>query len=198
MSIRTICVQYIGGGSILELPVTSENERLADALGIPCAKRELEHEVRKVVVYQPDERRQEFVTIGEDNKVLNVLLRHQDLPIMVVTPNGDGEYDTWYHEAIEASVEHILRASEVDKLYGSTFGLDYMRCYVDKGEVEDCIECWLWDSTSVSADTHMHDTRDFDAWNEAYDAWNEVYRPIARMMAEDMPWKDHVIIRAYL
>lgn len=192
MSIRTICVQYIGGGSILELPATSENERVADALGIPCAKRALEHEVRKVVVFQPDERRQEFVPVGEGNKVLDVLLRHPELPIMLLTPNGDGEYDTYYHEGIEASVEHLLRASEVDKLYGDTFGLDYMKIYDDISDVAECIEdVWLWDNTYTGANAYCQDAYDVDAWIK-------VYRPIARMMAEDMPWKDYVIIRACL
>lgn len=135
-------------------------------------------------------------------KVAQVIAEHPDLPLMCLAPSTPSDYDTYYHDIMGASVCRLLFPNEVNKLYSfpskglpngiafDYFGLNPERYYDDIDEVAEEIEDWLWDSTDVGAKEYRP---------EAYDmhAWIEVCRPIARMMAEDMPWHEYIVIDCY-
>lgn len=123
-------------------------------------------------------------------KVARVIAEHPDLPMMCLAPSTPCDFDTYYHDVYGASVRKMLLPLEVEKAYGSSYGLNAERYYSDIDDAAEDIEDWLWDSTDVGAKTYRH---------EAYDmhAWIEVYRPIARMMAEDMPWHEYVVIDCF-
>jgi len=84
----------------------------------------------------------------------------------------------------------LLSGAEVNRLYGSTYGLSFERVYDDVDEVAEEIEDWLWESTD--AGTIALRPEAFD-----YNEWVKVYRPVADMMAEDMPWHDYIVIDCY-
>lgn len=123
-------------------------------------------------------------------KVAQVIAEHPDLPMICLAPSTPSDYDSYYHDVCGASVQKMLFPLEVEKLYGDTYGIETERYFNDVDEVAEEIEDWLWDSTDVGAR---------NSWQEAYDmhAWVETYRPIARMMAEDMPWHDYIVIDCY-
>ena len=124
------------------------------------------------------------------DKVAQVIAEHPDLPMLCLAPSTPSDYDSYYHDVCGASVQRILLPLEVEKLYGSTYGVNPERYFSDVDEVAEEIEDWLWDSTDVGTNEYRP---------EAYDVhtWVEVYRPIARMMAEDMPWHDYIVIDCY-
>lgn len=120
-------------------------------------------------------------------KVAQVIAEHPDLPMMCLAPSTPCEYDTYYHDVCGASVESVIRPLEVENLYGGLYGLNPERYYADLDEVAEDIEDWLWDC-------------DHGLWlyqEEDSGAWVDVYRPIARMMAEDMPWQEYIVIDCY-
>lgn len=123
-------------------------------------------------------------------KVAQVIAEHPDLPMMCLAPSTPSDYDSYYHDVYGASVQRILFPLEVEKLYGDTYGIETERYFNDVDEVAEEIEDWLWDSTDAGAR---------NSWQEVYDmhAWVETYRPIARMMAEDMPWHEYIVIDCY-
>ena len=124
------------------------------------------------------------------NRVAQVIAEHSDLPMICLAPSTPSDYDSYYHDVYGASVQRILFPLEVEKLYGDTYGIETERYFDDVDEVAEEIEDWLWDSTDVGAKEYRP---------EAYDmhAWVEVYRPIAHMMAEDMPWHEYIVIDCY-
>ena len=123
-------------------------------------------------------------------EILGVISHYPNLPVMVLAPSTPSDYSTYYHDVYGASVQRILVPLEVEKLYGDTYGIETERYFNDVDEVAEEIEDWLWDSTDAGAR---------NSWQEAYDmhAWVETYRPIARMMAEDMPWHEYIVIDCY-
>lgn len=123
-------------------------------------------------------------------KVAQVIAEHPDLPMMCLAPSTPCEFDTYYHDVYGASVESILQPSEVEKAYGSLYGLNPERYYSDIDDAAEEIEDWLWDSTDVGAKEYRREAYDMQAWIEAY-------RPIARMMAEDMPWHEYIVIDCF-
>ena len=128
-------------------------------------------------------------TKGEE-QLRKLIAEHPDLPIKVLAPSTPSDYETYYFDAYCAEVCDLLFPNEVAELYGDSYGLDCERYYDDVDEVADEIEDWLWDSECGKA---LHG---FGA-NSLSDLWIEVYRPIARMMAEDMPWHEYIVIDCY-
>lgn len=123
-------------------------------------------------------------------EILGVISHYPNLPVMVLAPSTPSDYSTYYHDVYGASVQRILFPLEVEKLYGDTYGIETERYFNDVDEVAEEIEDWLWDSTDIGTKENRP---------EAYDmhAWVETYRPIARMMAEDMPWHEYIVIDCY-
>lgn len=122
------------------------------------------------------------------NRVAQVIAEHPDLPMMCLAPSTPSDYDSYYHNVCGASVQRLLFPHEVMKLYdGHTFYLDEGRTYDDLDEVADEISDWLWDNECGKA---LHRF-------EAAELWGDVYGPIARMMAEDMPWHEYIVIDCY-
>lgn len=123
-------------------------------------------------------------------KVAQVIAEHPDLPMMCLAPSTPSDYDSYYHDVYGASVQRMLFPLEVEKLYGDTYGIETERYFNDVDEVAEEIEDWLWDSTDIGTKENRP---------EAYGmhAWVETYRPIARMMAEDMPWHEYIVIDCY-
>ena len=125
-------------------------------------------------------------------KVAQVIAEHPDLPMMCLAclaPSTPSDYDSYYHDVCGASVQRMLFPLEVEKLYGDTYGVETERYFDDVDEVAEEIEDWLWDnkagtkgSKKVPCDT---------------ESWIKTYRPIARMMAEDMPWHEYIVIDCY-
>ena len=117
--------------------------------------------------------------------VRSVIDENDSLPLIVLAPSTPSDYDTYYHEVTGANVVDLLNARTVEREYGETYGLDPERIYNDIDEVAEEVEDFLWDSYRLA--------------NEAIDfaTWIPIYRPIAKMMAEDMPWKKFVVIDCY-
>ena len=121
------------------------------------------------------------------NRVAQVIAEHPDLPMMCLAPSTPSDYDSYYHDVVGASVQKILFPNEVAELYGDFYGLDSDRYYDDVDDVSEHIEdYWLWDNDHGKP---MEQTDD----NE----WVKVYEPIARMMAEDMPWHEYIVIDCF-
>lgn len=133
---------------------------------------------------------------GEE-QLRKLIAEHPDLPIMCLAPSTPCEYDTYYHDVYGASVEHLLFPNEVKKLYGDTFGMDFDRYYNDADEVtEQVLDYWLWDGDHGHELMEEHkDSSGRRHWD--YKHWSETYEPIARMMVDDMPWHDYVVIDCF-
>ena len=123
-------------------------------------------------------------------KVAQVIAEHPDLPMMCLAPSTPSDYESYYHDVYGASVQRMLFPLEVEKLYGDTYGIETERYFNDVDDVADEIEDWLWDNECGKA---LHG---FGA-NSLSDLWIDVYRPIARMMAEDMPWHEYIVIDCF-
>ena len=121
-------------------------------------------------------------------KVAQVIAEHPDLPMMCLAPSTPSDYDSYYHDVCGASVQRMLFPLEVEKLYGDTYGIETERYFDDVDEVAEEIEDWLWDSSSYGNGAGT--ISDFATWIP-------IYRPIARMMAEDMPWHECIVIDCY-
>jgi hypothetical protein len=121
-------------------------------------------------------------------KVAQVIAEHPGLPMLCLAPSTPCDYDTYYHDVWGASVQRMLLPREVEKLYGSTYGLNPERYYSDLDDVAEDIEDWLWDSSSYG--------NGVGTISEVA-TWVPIYRPIARMMAEDMPWHEYIVIDCY-
>lgn len=121
-------------------------------------------------------------------KVARVIAEHPDLPMICLAPSTPSDYDSYYHDVYGASVQRMLFPLEVEKLYGETYGINPERYFSDVDEVAEEIEDWLWDSSSYGNGAGT--ICDFITWVP-------IYRPIARMMAEDMPWHDYIVIDCY-
>lgn len=141
---------------------------------------------------------------GEE-QLRKLIAEHPDLPIMCLAPSTPCDYSTYYHDVCGASIERMLFPNEVNRMYPvpckglpnglafKYFGLNPERYYDDIDEVAAEIEDWLWDNTDGETKGKWPDAYEMHA---VYDmrAWVEVYRPIARMMAEDMPWHEYIVI----
>lgn len=121
-------------------------------------------------------------------KVAQVIAEHPDLPMMCLAPSTPSDYESYYHDVYGASVQSILFPLEVEKLYGDTYGIETERYFSDVDEVAEEIEDWLWDSSSYGNGAGTIDD---------FATWVPIYRPIARMMAEDMPWHEYIVIDCY-
>ena len=120
-------------------------------------------------------------------EILGVISHYPNLPVMVLAPSTPSDYSTYYHDVCGASVQKILFPNEVAELYGDFYGLDYDRYYDDVDDVSERIEdYWLWDNDH-GRPMLQHDDGE----------WHRVYRPIADMMAEDMPWHEYIVIDCY-
>ncbi len=108
--------------------------------------------------------------------------------MICLAPSTPTDFDTYYHDVCGASVEGLLRPLEVERLYGGLYGLNPERYYTDVDEAAEDIEDWLWDSGSYGNGAGT--VSDFATWAP-------IYRPIARMMAEDMPWHDYIVIDCF-
>lgn len=136
------------------------------------------------------------------NRVAQVIAEHPDLPMMCLAPSTPSDYDSYYHDVYGASVRKMLFPLEVEKLYGGTFGIDPERYFDDSDEVEDALTEWLWDQEhGIRYDraTRQWVLKDGRTEGGKYDdkEWQAIYRPIARMMAEDMPWHEYIVIDCY-
>lgn len=128
-------------------------------------------------------------------EILEVISHYPNLPVMVLAPSTPSDYSTYYHDVYGASVERILFPLEVEKLYGDTYGINPERYYSDVDEVAEEIEDWLWDSECGQFWDSEHQNLKCHDW--VTDGWVQTYRPIARMMAEDMPWHEYIVIDCY-
>lgn len=128
-------------------------------------------------------------------KVARVIAEHPGLPMICLAPSTPCDYDSYYHDVYGASVERILFPLEVEKLYGDTYGINPERYYSDVDEVAEEIEDWLWDSECGQFWDSEHQNLKCHDW--VTDGWVQTYRPIARMMAEDMPWHEYIVIDCY-
>lgn len=132
-------------------------------------------------------------------KVAKVIAEHPDLPMICLAPSTPSDYDSWYHDVFGANVKQMLFPNEVAELYGDFYGLNCERYYDDKDEVEEECYDWLWDNCGSDIDCHMpkpvclNDLCQVVAMNR----FAKTYGPIARMMAEDMPWHDYIVIECY-
>ena len=143
---------------------------------------------------------------GEE-KLRKLIAEHPDLPIMCLAPSTPCDYDTYYHDVCGASIERMLFPNEVNRMYSfpckglpnglvfSYFGLNPERYYDDIDEVAEEIEDWLWDSECGQFWDKEHQNLKCHDW--VTDGWIQTYRPIARMMAEDMPWHEYIVIDCY-
>ena len=121
-------------------------------------------------------------------RVRQVLDAHPGLPVLVLAPATPCDYSTYYHEVMGAGVCRLLFPSEVERLYGDSYGLNVEKTYDDVDEVEEDVYDWLWENVD----------NPFVGGLTAYGLpWRDVYGPVARMMAEDMPWRDYVVIDCY-
>ena len=132
-------------------------------------------------------------------KVAQVIAEHPDLPMMCLAPSTPTDFETYYHDVCGARVGGILRPLEVERLYGGLYGLNPERYYTDMDEAAEDIEDWLWDNTDVDAKTLDTDIYGMRTRIVSFDMreWEEAYRPIARMMAEDMPWQECIVIDCF-
>ena len=128
-------------------------------------------------------------------KVAQVIAEHPGLPMMCLAPSTPSEYDSYYHDVYGASVQRMLFPLEVEKLYGDTYGINPERYFSDVDEVAEEVEDWLWDSECGQFWDKEHQNLKCHDW--VTDGWVQTYRPIARMMAEDMPWHKYIVIDCY-
>lgn len=128
-------------------------------------------------------------------EILEVISHYPNLPVMVLAPSTPFDYSTYYHDAYGASVQRMLFPLEVEKLYGDTYGINPECYYSDVDEVAEEIEDWLWDSECGQFWDKEHQNLKCHDW--VTDGWVQTYRPIARMMAEDMPWHEYIVIDCY-
>jgi hypothetical protein len=128
-------------------------------------------------------------------KVTQVIAEHPDLPMICLAPSTPSDYDSYYHDVCGASVQRMLFPLEVEKLYGDTYGIETERYFNDVDEVAEEIEDWLWDSKCGQFWDNEHQNLKCHDW--VTDGWIQTYRPIARMMAEDMPWHEYIVIDCY-
>ena len=128
-------------------------------------------------------------------KVAQVIAEHPDLPMMCLAPSTPSDYDSYYHDVYGASVQRILFPLEVEKLYGDTYGIETERYFNDVDEVAEEIEDWLWDSECGQFWDSEH--QNLKCYDWVTDGWVQTYRPIARMMAEDMPWHEYIVIDCF-
>lgn len=133
------------------------------------------------------------------SKVAQVIAEHPDLPMICLAPSTPCDFDSYYHDVCGASVKKLLFPSEVQKLYGDSYYLDLDRTYDDMDEVEEECYDWLWDNCGRDIVGHapkpvclndIHEVR-------AMDTFAKRYGHIARMMAEDMPWHEYIVIDCY-
>ena len=128
-------------------------------------------------------------------KVAQVIAEHPDLPMMCLAPSTPSDYSTYYHDVCGASVQKMLFPLEVEDLYGHTYGINPERYFSDVDEVAEEIEDWLWDSECGQFWDSEH--QNLKCYDWVTDGWVQTYRPIARMMAEDMPWHEYIVIDCY-
>lgn len=129
------------------------------------------------------------------DKVRSVIAESTELPIILITSDYGGEYDSYYHDIDDIYVTSLLFPHEVERMYGDTFGLDEGKYYDDIDDVSEMVEnYWLWDNGhGFHSKTVRIGQTSFGASTAVRD-WIETYRPIARMIAEDMPWHKYVVI----
>lgn len=128
-------------------------------------------------------------------KVAQVIAEHPDLPMICLAPSTPSDYDSYYHDVCGASVQKMLFPLEVEDLYGHTYGINPERYFSDVDEVAEEIEDWLWDSECGQFWDSEH--QNLKCYDWVTDGWVQTYRPIARMMAEDMPWHEYIVIDCY-
>lgn len=120
-------------------------------------------------------------------ELVMAIMEHPGLPMLCLAPSTPSDFDTYYHDVTGARVCKMLFPDEVAELYGDFFGLDCDRYYDDVDEVSERIEdYWLWDGDHGNPMASNDDGE-----------WHKVYRPIADMMAEDMPWHECIVIDCY-
>lgn len=128
-------------------------------------------------------------------ELLAALMEHPDLPVIVLAPSTPSDFSTYYHHLWRVYTERLLFPQEVEELYGGYFGLSDERYYSDECEVQEAVECYLWDEQQATYDPKTKSWlpgRAAEQMDE--DEWGEVYRPIAAMMVDDMPWHEYVVI----
>lgn len=120
-------------------------------------------------------------------QLADILFRRTDLPIIISAPCTPEDFDYWYHEVVSVKVCSLLNTEDVEKEYGEAFGLPLERYYDDVDEVsERILDYWLYDND------HGKPMERFDD-----DEWTDTYKPIADMMARDMPWQEYIVIECY-
>lgn len=128
-------------------------------------------------------------------KVAQVIAEHPDLPMICLAPSTPSDYDSYYHDVCGASVQKMLFPLEVEDLYGHTYGINPERYFSDVDEVAEEIEDWLWDSECGQFWDSEH--QNLKCYDWVTDGWVQTYRPIAHIMAEDMPWHEYIVIDCY-
>jgi len=123
-------------------------------------------------------------------KLRDVIAANPDLPIIVLSHEVGGDYDSYYQDVTDVSVEDLVFPNEVESLYGDTYGLNPERFYADVDEVQDDIEGWLYDND------HGSEFYKGAGFANQYFDWVKVYGPIAKMMAKEMPSHKYIVIEA--
>lgn len=114
----------------------------------------------------------------ENEQVRSVLNANPTLPIVLLTEavgNWD-DYQYYYHEGIEAKVEWLLNADRLHDRLGTAFGLRLEKIYSDEDKAAEDISEALYDNGRLP-------------WDDA----SECDR-IARMIVDDLPWEETVVI----
>ena len=144
--------------------------------------------------------------LGRAAKVAKVIAEHPGLPMMCLAPSTPSDYDSYYHDVYEASVEYILKPREVERKYGTYCGLsDERYCTDETDAVEDVAE-WLfegWYDVAVRHGmfdgplglTESNDDR-LTAFIGADDSYTaaDLSENVARKIVEDMPWREYIVI----
>ena len=145
-------------------------------------------------------------------QVRDVLDAHPSLPIMVLAPSVPTDYDSCYHDVIDADVQYVLQPDDVHranahKANDGYVGLDYEKFYTDEDDAVEDVSEWLFDVWYNEAIRHGMPFRSpygeptqSDALTEFCGASSDMGNfsdTVARAMVRDMPWREYVIIYCY-
>lgn len=144
-------------------------------------------------------------------EIRNLLEEHPNLPIMVLAPSVCGDYDSYYHDATDASVVGILKPDDVKRQCGDYEGLNPEKYYNDYDDAaEDVSEClfdsWMDHAIRHGCEPFHKDKAPDDILTEfcgyEYDYTHDVSMAtmadnLASEIVNYMPWQDYIVIKCY-
>lgn len=136
-----------------------------------------------------------------DNQLRELIAAHPDMPLIADCPALPSDYDHYWLDVCGASIDTILKPSDVKKKYGDYFGLNDEKYYWDEDDaiedVTECLfECWFDLALKHGMPYEYKDIPD-DALTKfcgAESGMGDFAEDVATCIVEDMSWCKHIVI----